>query len=130
MLLLSLSCACVERRLFIRTDPSGAVVRVNGREIGTSPATWRFEHYGKVRIEAELPGHEAVQEVVELKAPAREWIFGGLFTDLLWPGTIHDDHEVTVRLPRTKARSDAAMDREIAGLQQRATRARAEAGKR
>ncbi len=130
LVVLILLGACVERRLFIKTDPSGALVRVNGRELGRSPAVWRFDHYGKVLVEAELDRHHAVQKVVELKAPLSEWVLGGFFADVLWPGTIHDDHEVLLKLERIKKRSEAQVRREIAGLQRRALKLRNEAKKR
>lgn len=130
LVVLVLLGACVERRLFIKTDPPGALVRVNGRELGRSPAEWRFDHYGEVLVEAELDRHHAVQKVVELKAPLREWVLGGIFTDVLWPGTIHDDHEVLLKLERIKKRSEAQVRREIAGLQRRALKLRNEAKKR
>jgi len=121
--------ACVERRLFIKTDPPGAIVRVNGREVGRSPAEWRFDQYGEVLVEAELDRHQAVQRVVSLKAPAREWVLGGFFTDVLWPGTIHDDREVVLKLERVKKRSETQVRREIAGLQSRALKLRSDARK-
>ena len=122
--------ACVERRLHIRTDPPGALVRVNGKEVGHAPTTWSFDHYGKVRVEAELPDHEPVQQVVELVAPTREWVFAGFFTDVLWPGTIHEDHEVALRLPRVARRTEEQIAREVAGLSERAVRVRSEAERR
>ena len=125
--MLVLACACTERRLFIKTDPPGATVRVNGRELGRSPVEWRFDHYGKVLVEVELDRYESVQEVVELKAPAREWILGGFFTDVIWPGTVRDDHHVTLKLKRLKKKSETQIKREISGLQRRALRLRSEA---
>ncbi len=96
--LLLLSAACVERRLHIRTDPEGAAVRVNGRDVGPSPAVWRFHHYGTVLVEASHPGHEPEQRVVELKTPWYQRPVADFFADVLLPKRIRDDHEVSMRL--------------------------------
>jgi len=68
LLLGVVALSCVERRLHIRTEPEGAMVQVNGREVGRSPATWTFSHYGEVRVTAYLDGHLPEQRIVRLKA--------------------------------------------------------------
>ena len=89
---------CVERKLHIRTDPPGALISVNGTEIGTSPVTWEFFHYGTVRITARLNGYETEQRIVRLKAPWYEYPVIDLFSDVVVPATIHDDHQLQVAL--------------------------------
>ena len=114
-LMLFLVCAgCVERRLHIRTEPEGALVRVNGRDIGRSPAVWRFHHYGTVRVTTHLDGYLPEQREVRLKTPWYEYPVADLFSDVLIPTRIKDDHEVSITLqPRTessKAEDLAAAD--------------------
>ena len=41
---------CVERRYTIRTDPPGALVIVNGEEIGPTPVSRSFIYYGDRKI--------------------------------------------------------------------------------
>ena len=92
--------ACVERRLQIRTEPEGALVRVNGREIGRSPIDWRFQHYGTVLVEAEFDGYLPAQTEVRLKTPWYEYPVADLFSDVLIPTTIKDNHEVVITLEK------------------------------
>lgn len=105
-----LLASCTERRLWVRTEPAGATVRVNGREVGVSPTAWRFDHYGRVVVEVEKDGYLAEQRIVRLKAPAREyWTLGGFVTDVLYPGTVRDDFEVDIKLePEKKLTEDQA----------------------
>lgn len=123
-------CACVERRLFVRTDPPGATVRVNGAEVGTSPVEWRFHHYGTVLVEAELDGHEPAQEARRLKKPLCQQPVLDFFFDVLWPGTIRDDHELHLALRPLGERTEEEVRREASELEARARALREKAGAR
>jgi len=98
LLLLVLATACVERKLHIRTEPEGAMVQVNGRDVGRSPATWRFSHYGTVRVTAYLEGHHPEHRDVKLKMPWYQYPVADFFSDLVVPARIQNDHEVTIPL--------------------------------
>jgi len=128
-------CGCVERRLFVRTEPAGAMIRVNGHEVGTAPATWRFDPYGTATVEADLAGHEPVLEVVPLAAPWYEWPVIDFFADVVWPWTIHDRHEVALRLDpipppgETEGERERRIAAEMRAVEDAAARLRAEARK-
>lgn len=98
---LALSAACVERSIWIRTEPEGARVRVNGDEIGHSPVNWGFDHYGEIRVETQKPGYEPQQTLVDLKAPWYEYPVIDFFSDIVWPGKIRDEHAVSIRLSKS-----------------------------
>lgn len=86
---------CIRRTLSITSTPSGALVWVNHREVGRTPLTVDFTHYGTydVRIERDgmepvmtsrkasapvwdLPGPDLVVEVIPFKANSRlDWHF-------------------------------------------------------
>lgn len=55
---LLLSNGCVSRRLTIRTEPPGALVEVNGKRVGTTPASMDFTYYGTYEIRISKPGYE------------------------------------------------------------------------
>lgn len=129
-MLLLLLAACVERKLHVRTIPSGAIVKVNGERIGTSPASWRFDHYGKVLVEAELPGYEREQRVVRLKTPGFQRPVVDFFTDVVYPGTIHDDHEVLLKLRPLPDLTEDRIARTLESLARAARARRAEASRR
>jgi len=123
------STACVERRLHVRTDPAGAVVRVNGNEIGRSPCSWRFDHYGTVLVEVDMEGYEPQQRIQKLRIPWYQRPGADFFADVAYPGTIRDDHEVAITLvPRRRvgAGDKAALDRKCAELAERAKALRGE----
>jgi hypothetical protein len=102
---LVLAAACVERKLHIRTEPEGAMVQVNGRDVGRSPATWRFSHYGTVRVTAYLEGHYPEHRDVRLKAPWYQYPVADFFADLIVPTKIHDDHQLSIALTPVRDRT-------------------------
>jgi hypothetical protein len=98
VLLACLALGCVERKLHIRTEPAGALIRVNGRDVGRSPAEWRFHHYGTVRVTAQLEGYVSQQRYVRLRTPWYEYPIADLVSDVLIPVTIKNDHHVSIDL--------------------------------
>ena len=129
LFVLALATGCVERRLWVRTDPTGADVRINGREVGRSPVEWRFDHYGTVLVEAELPGHLPIQKKVKLKSPWYQKPVVDFFADVLLPATIKDNHEVELQLEQEKPLTAAQVNKEIRKLKAGARKARDEARK-
>ena len=49
---------CVRRVVDITSDPSGALVRMNGREIGTTPVEVEIVYYGDYDIQLSRAGCE------------------------------------------------------------------------
>ena len=98
LLLGVIALSCVERKLHIRTEPEGAMVQVNGRDVGRSPATWTFTHYGTVRVTTDLDGYRTEQRIVKLKAPWYQYPVVDFFADLVVPVRIQDEHEVVIPL--------------------------------
>ena len=60
---------CVHRRLTIRSNPPGALVYVDGVEIGRTPVSTSFIYYGTRTVRLELDGYETVQENHRVRAP-------------------------------------------------------------
>ena len=68
--------------LFIKTEPSGAAIRVDGTYMGTSGSTDKiFVSKGPHTLEAVLPGFESEVSIHEI--PGR--VFGSLFLPLRYP---------------------------------------------
>jgi hypothetical protein len=61
---LLLACAalpgCVERRIFITSDPPGALVHMNDVEVGRTPLEVDFVYFGKYDIRVEKDGYETL----------------------------------------------------------------------
>ena len=118
----ALTVGCVERKLHIRSEPEGALVQVNGRDVGRTPLDWSYEHYGLLRINARYPGHHAVELEHRLKVPWYQRPLLDFFADILWPGTIHDDQYLDLHLkpvPERTKEEDLALASEVAARAER-----------
>jgi len=122
----------------IRSDPEGVPVRVNGIPRGTTPVEIPFEDYGVVRLETGevdrngdgFPEYAAFSGAFALDAPWYQWFPLDLFSDNLWPGTLHVRREACLVLaPALDPDSDAdarAAKARIPGLRIRAEKMRIE----
>ncbi|MEZ6055078.1 MAG: PEGA domain-containing protein [Planctomycetaceae bacterium] len=57
-IMLLMGGGCVSRRMTVRTEPSGALVEINGKRVGTTPASMDFTYYGTYEIRISKPGYE------------------------------------------------------------------------
>lgn len=96
------SSGCISRSLMIESDPPGAEVRLNGTLVGETAAgrpLWvPFRHYGIYDVEVRKKGFETLREREPVLAPGWARFPLCLFTELLWPGVIHDEHYLSYRL--------------------------------
>jgi hypothetical protein len=74
---LSVACVaalggCVERRLMITSEPTGARVWVNEREIGQTPCEVDFTWFGVYDVRLRKDGFEPLVTTAEAKAPLHE----------------------------------------------------------
>ena len=67
--LLAAAGGCVERTLTITSEPSGALVEVNGEEFGRTPVTRDFTYYGKFDVTLRKEGYETLKEARWVVAP-------------------------------------------------------------
>jgi hypothetical protein len=81
---------CVERELFLQSEPPGATVCLDGQDRGKTPLTLPFEYYGTRKLELRLRGHKVEETYIEVSAPWYQYFPLDLFADLLWPFTIED----------------------------------------
>lgn len=72
-LILLLACSgavgCVRRTVSITSEPSGALVLVNDREIGRTPCSFDFTFYGTYDVQLRLTGFEPLSTHAEAVAP-------------------------------------------------------------
>ncbi len=74
VLLLSASLACgsvgcVQRTVTVTSEPTGALVWLNDREVGRTPVTVPFTFYGTYDVRLERDGYEPLWTSQEAKAP-------------------------------------------------------------
>ncbi len=102
-----LLAGCVERWLEIRSEPSRALVFLDGREVGRTPLRIPMVHYGTHEVllyanpsaEDEGPPLAMASRIITLHAPWYQWFPLDLLTEHLWPGTLVDTHLVEITLP-------------------------------
>ncbi len=84
LFLLALCCTgCVERRLEITSEPSGALVWVNDQQVGRTPTQASFLYHGVYDIRLELDGYEPLRTEAEAKPPIYEHAPLDLFAEAL-----------------------------------------------
>lgn len=92
--LLSLALAetgCVQRRMTIRSNPSGALVYVDDYEIGTTPVSTDYTYYGTRKIRLVKDGYETLTVYQPMPTPWYEWCGVDFFSENIWPGKIRDE---------------------------------------
>lgn len=68
-----LAGGCVERKLTITSDPPGALVHMNDREVGRTPVETDFLWYGNYDVQVRLEGYQTVNQPQRLTAPWWQW---------------------------------------------------------
>jgi hypothetical protein len=93
---------CVERRLIVRSEPTGAKVFLDGKPRGETPATIPFTYYGTREVVLRAPKHQVRRMTVELAAPWWQWTPLDFVTEILVPWTIEDERVVEAKLEPSK----------------------------
>ncbi len=86
------SSGCVERSMYIRTQPPGAVVVVNDEEVGLSPVKFNFLWYGDYDIVIRKEGFRSLATHYRVNAPWYQLPVVDLVAEHLVAGTIRDEH--------------------------------------
>ncbi len=74
---------CVRRTVSITSEPSGALVMLNDREVGRTPTSAEILYYGTYDVQVQLEGYEPINGSAEAKAPAWDWIGVDLVAELI-----------------------------------------------
>ncbi|MEO0715493.1 MAG: PEGA domain-containing protein [Planctomycetota bacterium] len=64
---------CVERRISITSEPSGALVRLNDVDVGRTPLETNFLYHGEYDVQLELDGYETTMTSRDADAPWWEY---------------------------------------------------------
>lgn len=73
LLILSLLTGCVQRTLFVDSNPQGAVVTMNGIELGRTPLQKDFTYYGTFDVQIRKDGYETLSTRTRVIAPWWQW---------------------------------------------------------
>jgi hypothetical protein len=94
LLALGLSTSgCVYRRLTIRSNPPGAIVEVNGKRIGTTPASMDFTYYGTYDIKLSKAGFQTLQVKQPVAPPWYQIPPLDAISDNLIPAQVTNRHD-------------------------------------
>lgn len=86
MLLMVLLCgpvACVERTITVTSEPAGALLHLNEREVGRTPVTVPFTHYGTYDVRLQADGHRPLWTRAEAKTPLWDLPGPDLFAEMI-----------------------------------------------
>jgi hypothetical protein len=89
---------CVSRKLFLKSEPPGAAVLLDGKHVGTTPWEGDYASYGARRVELELPGYNRRIETFEIEMPWWQYPVLDVVTDLVLPWTLNDDRSYSFEL--------------------------------
>jgi len=96
----------VRRTLTVKSDPPGALVHLNGVEVGRTPMSSDFTWYGTYDVVLRKEGYETLKTRGKVIAPWWQWVPIDLFAELL---PLHDKRMLSYTM---KPYSDTAVDPE------------------
>jgi hypothetical protein len=89
---------CVSRRLMVNSNPPGAMVLIEGKEAGYTPAGIDFTYYGTREITLIKDGYETTSRLVRVPAPWYQWPGFEFLSDNLLFGRVTDRRNVSFDL--------------------------------
>ena len=101
---------CVERRLFITSDPPGAIVHLDDVEVGVTPVEVAFTWYGVYDVRLDKDGYEPLVTKARADAPWFETPGLDLIAEAL-PNKVTSHVHWSFTLKRAEADPDAIVER-------------------
>jgi hypothetical protein len=89
---------CVRRTLTVSSTPPGALVYLNGVEVGRTPVEEDFTWYGTYDVELRKEGYETLKTRGKVIAPWWQWIPFDLFAEAL---PLHDRRSLSYAMQPT-----------------------------
>ncbi len=86
---------CVSRVMHVRSDPAGAAVWMNDRQVGRTPFDKEFLWYGDYDVVARAEGYQTLKATREVTAPWWQWVPFDLLTDFL---PVRDDETIELKM--------------------------------
>jgi hypothetical protein len=81
---------CVRRRMTVRSNPPGATVYLDGKEIGRTPFSTNFDFYGKREFRVVKQGYETKTVLLPVPTPWYELPGIDFISEVLLPGKLTD----------------------------------------
>jgi hypothetical protein len=86
---------CVQREMVVISDPPGAVVTLNDREMGRTPFKKQFLWYGNYDVVLRKDGYQTLKTTAEITAPIWQFVPFDLITDFL---PLRDEETISFKL--------------------------------
>jgi PEGA domain len=86
---------CITRLITVQSNPSGALVYLNGEEVGRTPVPREFQWYGTYDVIIRKDGYQTIKTSAAVSAPIWQFIPLDFLTDLL---PVTDEHILTYNL--------------------------------
>jgi len=96
---------CVERKLYVKTEPPGATFYFDDKEKGETPLSFDFEWYWTHKVRLEKEGYKQIEKFEVIKAPPYMWIPIDFFMELL-PFKIKDNHHLNYKLEKASGEEE------------------------
>jgi hypothetical protein len=107
-----LPTGCLRRRLFVQSNPPGAMVFVDNQQIGNTPCSVDFTYYGTRQIRLVKPGFETLTVNQPIPTPWYEVPPIDFVSDNLVPSKLIDHRSVAFNLqPQVIVPTDQLLDR-------------------
>ena len=90
LLLALATTGCVQRRMFVRTNPPGALLYVDDYEVGTTPISVPFTYYGTRKIRLVKDGFETLTLMETIRPPWYEIFPLDFVAENCVPGQVRD----------------------------------------
>lgn len=110
----------MHRRMTIKSDPPGALVLMEGEEVGYTPVAVDFNHYGTREITLIKDGYETVTAMQKIRTPWYQKVPVDLITDNFSPVRIKDNTEYVFTLNRQEIVSNDQLLQRAKGLRSQA----------
>jgi len=89
---------CVRRQLTVRSNPPGALVYIDDREIGTTPVSTEFIYYGTRKVQLVKDGYETVTVRQNFHPPWYQYPPLDFVTENLLPRELRDERVLDFQL--------------------------------
>ena len=112
---------CVHRRLTVNSNPPGARVLLDGEEVGETPTSVDFTHYGTREVMLQKDGYDTLKTMQTISPPWYQIPGIDFFADNLLPYQLTNRHEFSYQLQPSPTVPSTQ------GLKERASSMRSEA---
>ena len=83
ILALGLMSACVRRTIEITSEPEGALVWLNDREVGRTPCSIEFTYYGRYDVRLRRDGFEPISGFGDADEPVWDFVGADLIAEII-----------------------------------------------